>query len=83
MTISRSLFIKYGLRNSPTDQQIEQWVLFTEALIRAGVDKETAGAQAAQQIFPDFNTAVYASEADTIEALLAAARNRGNQQRGR
>jgi len=83
MSIDHSLFIKYGLQNSPNEQQIEQWTSLVDTLILSGVSKEDAGARAAKQIFPDFNTMVYASEADDIEALLAAARNRGNNQRGR
>lgn len=83
MSINHSLFIKYGLNHNPTEQEIEQWASLVEVLIRSGIGKEAAGERAAEQVFPDFNTMVYASEADTIEALLAAARNRGSQQRGR
>lgn len=83
MSISHSLFIKYGLQNSPTEQQVDQWASLVETLILSGVSKDAAGEQAAKLVFPDYNTMVYASEADSIEALLAAARNRGNNQRGR
>ncbi|WP_157198123.1 hypothetical protein [Methylomonas sp. DH-1] len=76
MTISHSLFIKYGLQHNPTEYEIVKWLELTQKLINSGASKEEAGQQAAKIIFRDFNSVVYCSEADTIEALLAAARNR-------
>lgn len=76
MNLSHSLYIKYGLRSNPSTAQIEQWVRLVEQFIQSGMDKEQAGSQAAQYVFPDYNTMVYMSEADSIESLLEAARRR-------
>ena len=70
---AQGLRIKYGLSNQPTDAQVKQWVQLVRRLAAQGRTQEQAGAEAAQQIFPDFRTMGYASEADTIEALLRAA----------
>lgn len=74
--IGHSLFIKYGLKQHPTQQQIDAWVSLVETLILAGIEKERAGDQAAAKIFPDYNTCVYASQADTIMTLLDAAKRK-------
>ena len=79
MKIGSSLYIKYGLQHTPDEQQTELWVQIVEMLVLSGVSMEDAGAQAAKQIFPDYNSVFYASEADSIEALLAAARKRGGK----
>ena len=67
------LRIKYGLRTDPSSALITQWAQLTRAHINAGSKPEEAGHLAAKQVFPDYKTHVYASEADTIEALLRAA----------
>jgi hypothetical protein len=72
-----NLKIKYGLRNEPTDAQVKLWAQITRKVASQGHSLDTAGAAAAKQIFPDYRTVVYASEADTIEALLRAAEGRG------
>jgi hypothetical protein len=74
--IGRNLMIKYGLRTAPSSTLSDQWVQLTDALIRQGHSPEQAGRAAAKQLFPDFGTHVYASEADAIEAILDAARKR-------
>ncbi len=74
--IKHKFFIKYGLRKEPTDQQISQWKSIVNTLINQGYQGEQAGNMAAQQVFPDYNSMVYASEADTIKALLDAVKNR-------
>ncbi len=74
--IRHNLRIKYGLRNDPAQDLVRRWVQTTESLIRAGEARERAGRVAASEIFPDFNTMVYASEADDIESLLDAAKDR-------
>lgn len=74
---THSLKIKYGLRNEPTDAQAKTWAQVTRQVASQGHALDTAGAAAAKQIFPDFKTVVYASEADTIEALLRLAEGRG------
>ncbi|MFZ5755452.1 MAG: hypothetical protein ACOY3X_00950 [Pseudomonadota bacterium] len=74
--IIHGLFIKYGLRTRPTDAQAAKWAELTNKYIAAGAEKESAGARAAKEIFSDYNTMVYASEADTIEALLRQAQRK-------
>ena len=74
---SHQLRIKYGLRNEPSDALVKRWVQVTRALTTQGFTLENAGAAAARQVFPDFRTVVYASEADTIETLLRLAEGKG------
>lgn len=73
---ANGLRIRFGLQHQPTDTQIKQWVDLVKQLKARGYSVDQAGAAAAKQIFPDFNTMVYASEADTIEALLRLAENK-------
>lgn len=75
--VAHNLRIKYGLTNQPTDDQVKLWAQVTRRLATQGLSQEQAGAAAAQQVFPDFRTMVFKSEADTIEALLRAAEARG------
>ena len=74
--IKHGLFIKFGLGKEPSDLQEKQWAAEVAALIRRGEAPERAGHVVAERLFTDYNTHVYASEADTIEALLAAAGER-------
>ena len=74
---THNLKIKYGLRTEPTDVQAKFWAQVTRQVASQGHGLETAGSAAAKQIFPDYRTAVYASEADTIEALLRLVEGRG------
>lgn len=76
MNLNHSLRIKYGLQIAPTDQQVKQWLHLVDKLIQVGMDKESAGTSAAKQVFPDFNSVLLLSEADTIETLLEAARKK-------
>lgn len=73
---SHNLKIKYGLRSEPTDAQAKLWAQVTRQVASQGHVLEAAGAAAAKQLFPDYKTVVYASEADTIEALLRLAEGR-------
>lgn len=66
------LMIKYGLARAPSEEKVAQWARLTRQYIDTGEPREAAGAAAAKQLFPDYNTRHYASEADTIEALLRA-----------
>ena len=77
MAAAHNLKIKYGLRNEPTDAQVKLWAQVTRQVASQGHALDTSGAAAAKQVFPDYRTVVYASEADTIEALLKAAEGRG------
>jgi len=73
---AHGLRIRFGLQHDPTDAQIKQWTQIVKQLKNSGYTADQAGATAAKQVFPDFNTMVYASEADTIEALLRLAENK-------
>ena len=74
--VAHGLRIRFGLERDPSDSQIRQWLDLTQSLERQGLSREQAAAAAARHIFPDYNTHFYASEADTIEALLRAAKNK-------
>ena len=74
--ISHSLYIKYGLSRTPTSIEIERWVQLTDALITQGYEREQAGALAAKATFYGYNSMVYASESDSIDTLLRAARSK-------
>ena len=73
MSIGHSLLIKYGLRNSPSDSQVADWARLVRKYEQKGYSREDAGRAAAKDLFSDFGTMKYASEADTIESLLRAA----------
>ena len=74
---AHGLRIKYGLTHNPTDGEVRLWAQRTRQFANQGLPLEQAGMQAAQQVFRDFRTMVFKSEADTIEALLRAAEARG------
>ena len=71
--ISNSIRLKYGLGNVPTEQEVDNWLRLVNILIQKGHSKEASGDAAAKQLFPDFQTHFFASEADTIETLLQLA----------
>ncbi len=73
------LRITFGLRNNPSASDAQKWVSQTIALVASGIEMDLAGRAAARQLFPDFGKVIYASEGDTIEALLAAARERAQR----
>lgn len=73
---ANGLKIRFGLQHQPTDTQIKQWAEIVKQLKERGYSAEQAGTAAAKQVFPDFNMVVYASEADTIEALLRLVENK-------
>lgn len=73
---ANGLRIRFGLQHQPTDTQIKQWVDLAKQFKARGYSTNQAGVAAAKQIFPDFNTMAYLSEADTIEALLRLAENK-------
>jgi hypothetical protein len=70
---AHGLRIKYGLRRDPEAAQVEAWARRTRELIKRGSKPDEAGASAAKELFPDYRTHVYASEADTLLTLLEAA----------
>lgn len=74
--ISHSLLIKYGLPRAPTQIEVDRWLQLVDAYVRQGYSREQAGGLAAKATFTGYNTVIYASEADSIEALLSAARSK-------
>jgi hypothetical protein len=68
-----ALRIKYGLANDPSESKILEWARQTRTYQQRGFGLEQAGDVAAKLLFPDYRSRYYASEADTIEALLRAA----------
>lgn len=71
--IGHSLKLKYGLASEPSKAMADRWYALTLRYISEGENSASAGSKAAAYLFPDFNTRHYASEADTIEALLREA----------
>ena len=74
--ISQGLKDKYGLRQRPSQEQINRWISETERRIREGFGREDSGENAAKLIFPDFKAQTQKSDADTIAELLEAARKK-------
>ena len=73
-TIEHALRIKYGLYNYPSDAQIKKWVDRVRFYIDTeGKSGEESGQLAAKEVFSEYGSMAYFSEADTILALLAAA----------
>lgn len=68
--MANGLLVKYGLRNTPSEEAAQKWARRVRELINGGMSRDVAGDTAAKEIFPDYHTHVYASEADTIEMLL-------------
>ena len=68
--VAHGLRIKYGLVNSPSPSQVQEWANLAKRYISQGMSPEAAGHSAAKYLFRDYRTNVYASEADTIEMLL-------------
>ena len=73
---ANSLRLQYGLGLTPTDYKIDEWLKLVKRYIGEGNSKDSAGEMAAKQIFPDYQTHFFASEADTIETLLRLAENK-------
>lgn len=74
--ISHVLMIKFGLGRHPNQQQIQEWLRLLQSFITKGYGVETAGAEAAKLVFPDCGTHFYASQSDTIVAMLAKLRGK-------
>jgi hypothetical protein len=72
-SISEGLMIKYGLSHKPTDDQTNTWLRRTRSNINIGIGREEAGERAAREIFTDYKTHFYSTEADTMETLLRIA----------
>jgi len=62
--------IKYGLPREPSDHQVTFWRVRYLGYKVQGLAPEEAGHKAASETFDGYGTVKYASQADTIEALL-------------
>ena len=74
--LADSLRVKYGLRDNPTDSQINKWTEVTQKYINQGYSSEEAGRKAASETFYDFGKYIYKGEADTIYTLLQEAKKK-------
>lgn len=74
MPVTESLVKKYALAHTPTEPEISRWVEETERLLNIGVYTETAGARAAEIVFPDAGASRYDPDAEDIFELLDEAR---------
>lgn len=68
------LRIKYGLVHDPSDDSVKHWHAQFLTLRSKGLEPEAAGYEAARNEFVDFEHVNYASQADTIDAVLEAIR---------
>ena len=71
--LSVRLKVKYGLRHDPSERDIFAWRRSVVTYLVEGLDLEESGRRAAFDIFVEIDTAIYLSEADTIEVLLREA----------
>jgi len=74
MTVTNLLMKKYALAHTPTEPEISRWVEETEKLLKLGVHQETAGARAAEIVFPDAGSREYDPQAEDVVDLLGAAK---------
>jgi len=71
-----ALRVKYRLEEVPTGEQALEWVRLVESLIKTGLSPEDAGRAAARHLFTINENLILKAEADTIEVLLARAREK-------
>lgn len=76
MDLGHDLRIKYGLSIDPSGELIARWAERTTSLASETGDEEQAGRAAALEVFGELDRVLYFSVADTIEALLARAREK-------
>ena len=76
MNLGHDLRIKYGLSDDPSQELIVRWAERAAALAGEMGDAEQAGRAAALEVFGEVDRTLYFSAADTIEALLARAREK-------
>jgi hypothetical protein len=74
--INIGLRLKYKIGHVPDDDEAGRWTERTQELIDGGEHPEEAGRHAASEIFPDFDSVLLKAEADTVAALLEAARRK-------
>ena len=70
MKAANRIVLKYGLKNLPDKAQLDKFSATVKIYIRQGKEAEEAGYLAARDIFPDYRSMFYKSEADTLEMLL-------------
>ena len=75
-SLEHQLFIKYRLEIHPTKDEIYNWYCKTNSYIESGLDMENAARRAALDCFRVNHNIVRKSQVDTIEALLAMARKK-------
>ena len=74
--VGEGLKKKYGLSSTPNDVQIKDWYQQTERLIRQGLNNDNAAEQAAKIYLPGYRSQTTKSDADTLQALLEAAKKK-------
>lgn len=74
MAVTDALINKYALAHAPTEVEVNRWVEETEKLLKLGVHQETAGARAAEIVFPDAGRREYDPQAEDIVELLREAK---------
>ena len=51
--IADLLISQYGLKQTPSPEQVMQWATVAETLMNSGIDRETAGRDAAKKVFSE------------------------------
>lgn len=73
------LFIKYQIVDMPTSELSRKWANTTIKYMDSGYDAEVAGSRAALETFEIDPRIIRKSAADTIEALLALAKKKAEE----
>ncbi len=76
MDLAHDLRIKYGLPDDPSEALIHSWLDRVSVLIVETGDPEQSGRQAALEVFGELDRILYFSAADTLEVLLARAKEK-------
>ena len=78
-SVNNRIKVKFQLQREPTDSEVKSWLRKTDDYNLQYQDREFAAEKAAKEILPGYREAVYKAEADTIDALLGAAREKVDQ----
>lgn len=70
MSVANRIVIKYGLENLPNRSQIVEFYNKSKEYLAQNKSSDEAGHLAAKEVFPDYRSRFYKSEADTLEMLL-------------
>lgn len=79
MDIKEEFKVKFGLNHSPTNEELNKWLIETENNLTKGLSIQLAGERAAENLFKDYQyNIVWLNESlsDTIAALLAELRKK-------